>query len=177
MEKNSVNWEVFETFIGENIPTCVKLILELCGYKTFLSLKEIKPQDIFVIQKCITTNFARDILQLKCCHAEYYKSEISHQRFKLLPGHEALVIALPKYIEEFQREHMKKIVDLKGKYSFILNELLQTAEANEFQSVHQVTYSESIRYFAVYIFLICGRACYKMLQSNLPIPSIPTIRK
>lgn len=177
MENSSINWDIFEVFVGEKIPTCIKLVLNLCGFNTYLSLREIKLKDIHGIQECVDKNFSNEILQLSCCHASFYKSQISHEHFKLLPGHEALVLALPKYVEQFQAEYMKKCIDLKGRYSFVLNELLETAEANKFQSVYRASYSDAVRYFVVYIFLLCGRACYKMLQANLPIPSIPTICK
>lgn len=177
MEIEAINWNIFENFIGEKLPACIKSILNLCGYNTFLSLREIKQRDITEIEECVKKNFSTQILQLHCCHAEYYISKISHAQFKLLPGHETLIMALPKYAEKLQKTYLKQITDLKGRYSFILNELIQTAEENRFNDIHHTIYSDEIRSFAVYVFLLCGRACYKMLKANLPIPSIPTIRK
>lgn len=145
MENSSIDWDIFEVFVGEKIPICIKLVLNLCGFNTFLSLKEMKVQDIHVIQECVVRNFSNEILQLNCCHANYYKSKILHEHFKFLPGHEALVLALPIYVEQFQTEYMKKCIDLKGRYSFILNELLETAEANKFQSVYHAKYSDPVR--------------------------------
>lgn len=59
----------------------------------------------------------------------------------------------------------------------ILNKLIKTAEFNELKDKNHATYSDEIRYFATYIFLLCGRSCYEMLRSNLPIPSVKTICK
>lgn len=177
MEDFSINWKIFEDFIGEKIPTCIKIVLNLCGYNTFLSLKEIKQKSIITIEEFINEHFASQILQLKCCYADHYKSQISQGKLKFLPGHEMLLLALPNYIDDFRLAHMNKVIDLDGRYSHILNEMIKTAEENKYKEVNQMSYSDTIRFFAVYVFLLCGRACYKMLQSNLPIPSIPTICK
>lgn len=174
---DSINWEIFESFIGEKIPACIKTVLNLCGYTSFLSLKEIKPHNINEIETFVTEHFSSNISQLQCCHSQYYSSQISRGQFKFLPGHETLLIVLPKYVSEFQNAYMKKIIDLDGRYSFILNELVKTAEENKYKVANQTSYPDTIRFFAAYVFLLCGRACYKMLQSNLPIPSVPTIRK
>lgn len=174
---DSINWETFENYFGEKIPTCIKTVLNLCGYSSFLSVKGIKQEDINEIEAHVTEHFSSNILQLQCCHCEYYKSQISRGQFKFLPGHETLLIVLPEYVEEFQRAYMRKVIELDGRYSFILNELIKTAEENKYKEVNQASYPDAIRFFAVYVFLLCGRSCYKMLKSNLPIPSVPTIRK
>lgn len=169
---------MFEKFIGEEIPACVKIVLGLSGFSTLLSLDSITHSDILKIEDCITEHFSEIIIQLKCCHSEFYKSQMFFQKkFKFLPGHATLVAALPQYVKAYQIAYQKKIFELKGRYSFILNELIETAEANQFKSANQANYPDSVRYFAIYIFLLCGRACYNMLQSNLPIPSTPTICK
>lgn len=178
MEGDQKNWKLFENYISEEIPPCIKVVLGLCGFNTLISLSDITYSDITKIEECISENFSESITQLKCCYSEYYKSHIiTHQNFKLLPGHAALLVILPQYIKEYRQAYQKKVSDLNGRYSLFLNELIQTAEENRFKSSNQASYSDTVRYFAMYIFLLCGRACYDMLQSNLPIPSTPTIRK
>lgn len=64
-----------------------------------------------------------------------------------------------------------------NEYSFILNEMIKTAESNMYRDKNHVIYSDTIRYFSTYVFLLCGRSCYEMLRSNLPLPSVKTICK
>lgn len=177
MEDELINWECFEEFVGEKIPKCIKIVLNICGYNTFISLSEIKEHSIVAIEEFVTLHFASHIAQLQCCHAEYYKAQISHGTFKFLPGHETLVRVLPQYVKEYRIAYMRKVLELDGRYSFIMNEMIKTAEGNKYKEVNRLSYPDSIRFFAVYVFLLCGRACYKMLQANLPLSSIPTIRK
>lgn len=155
----------------------MKTVLNLCGFNTFLSFTEITPSTIRTIEEFVSSQFATQIAQIDCCHAEYYKSQISRGQFKLLPGHEMLVLVLPKYIEKYQTAYMNQVIQLDGRYSFIMNEMLKTAEENKYKEIHGRTYPDSLRFFAVYQFLLSGRAAYKMFQSNLPLPSMPTIRE
>lgn len=178
METNIINWGSFEDFIGDKIPTCIKLVLNLCGYDTFLSLSGMDQSSIVAIEECITSNFRNQILQLSCCHGEFYRSQMSLQiQFKFLPGHVTLLLALSRYVEEYRAIYQKKVIDLSERYSFILNELIKTAEDNQFKSIHKSSYPDSIRFFAMYIYLLCGRNCYNMLNANLPMPSCSTICK
>lgn len=171
---SKIFWEKLEKYLNEEIPDCVKTILNICGYDTFFSLAEINDAHIIKIEKHINENCSECLNDLNCCHSDFYKE---HAPFKLLPGHEALILALPKHIENFQRMFQFKLAELKGRYSFVLNELIETAEKNLFQDDRHARYSESIRFFAVYVFLLCGRSCYEMLRANLPVPSTKTICK
>lgn len=65
--------------------------------------------------------------------------------------------------------------DEQTEYSVILSQLIKTAERNKNKSKHANYYSDTIKYFSTYIFLLCGRTCYETLCRNLPIPSTKTI--
>lgn len=56
-----------------------------------------------------------------------------------------------------------------------MRELIQTALQKENSGKNITRYSDIIRYFATYIFILCGRSCYEVLNKNLPLPSIPTV--
>lgn len=176
MDLISINWEGFERFIDDEIPKCVKTVLKLCGFETFISLMEINESCIVKIEECMSKHFPGHITNLQCRHAEYYQSR-NNMPFELLPGHKTLIMALPKYVEKYRLEYQKKIIDIQGRYSFILNELIRAAEENQFKTIWNASYSDAVRFFAIYIFLLCGRSCYRMLQSNLPLPSATTISK
>lgn len=171
-----MNWNRFESFIGEEIPRCVKTALEMSGYDTVLSLCEIKQKSISDLEKHINAHGNEQIQKFECNHSDYYKQI---QEFRFLPGHEAIILALPKYALEFKKVFKSKVIDIeKGAgFPFILNEMIRTAEVNQSKDKNHATYSETIRYFATYIYLLCGRSCYEMMKANLPIPSTKSIRK
>lgn len=169
-----MNWVAFENFIGEEIPQCVKRVLIICGYDSLFSLCELKETHIETIENYITANHMETIKAFNCCHSNYYKNVTI---FRFLSGHAAIVSAIPKYVEKYKNVHKSSNFDPKGRYSFILEEMIRTAEANLFKDPNHASYSDTIRYFATYIFLLCGRSCYEMLRANLPLPSTKTIRK
>lgn len=170
----NINWISFEKFIGEEIPSCVKRILSImCGYDSFFSIKEIKQSHIEDMEKFITANKIEAIRTLNCCHSDHYKTLCI---FRFLPGHAAIISALPKYIEHFNKTGSSDF-EYSGRYSYIFEEMIRTAESNLFKDPNHATYSDAIRYFATYIFLLSGRSCYEMLRSNLPLPSTKTICK
>lgn len=168
-----MNWIGFEKFIGEEIPQCVKRVLSLCGYDSFFSLSEINEGHIKSMENHITVNYMEEIKSFDCCYSEYYKNQ---GVFQFLPGHAATVEALPKYVEKYKVFYQPDL-KLNGRYSPILEELIRTAESNLFKDKHHAAYSDSIRYFATYVFLLCGRSCYEFLSANLPLPSTKTICK
>lgn len=173
----AINWQGLEIFLGETLPICVKSVLSLCGYDTIFSLQYIDQDSVNTMEKHINENEMQKIKQFSCCHSEYYaKKEI----FKLLPGHVVILLSLPnhvkKYLEsiESDNQHPRKHIE---NYSFILREMIETAEINMYRDKHHANYSDTIRFFATYVFLLCGRSCYEMLRLNLPFPSVKTIRK
>lgn len=41
-----MNWVKLENIIGEKVPGCVKKVLDVCGYDTFMSISGIKDDSI-----------------------------------------------------------------------------------------------------------------------------------
>lgn len=167
-------WNRFENFIGEKIPRCIKTALEMCCFDTILSLCEIKPIHIGIIENHINQHRHEQIEKMHCNHSDYYRNI---EKFRFLPGHEAIILALPKYATQFQEVLKSSVVDTETKTDFtlILNEMIKTAESNKDKDSNHATYSDTIRFFATYVFLMCGRSCYEMLRTNLPLPSTKTI--
>lgn len=121
----NMNWVAFENFIGEEIPQCVKGVLITCGYDSLFSLGEIKETHIESMENYITANHIDTIKAFNCCHSSYYKNL---NIFRFLPGHAAIVSAIPKYVEKYKNAHKSSHFDPKGRYSFILEEMIRTAE-------------------------------------------------
>lgn len=61
-------------------------------------------------------------------------------------------------------------------FSHLLNMLINNAKYNSNKDPKGYRYDECIRYFATYIYIMCGKACYETLSANLPIPKAQTIR-
>lgn len=99
--ENFIKWESFEENIGDKIPCCIKKVLNLCGFDTFFSLLEISQSQIVAIEDCMTKHFSQNILELECSHSAYYRAR-KDLPFKLLPGHEILILALPKHIRQYR---------------------------------------------------------------------------
>lgn len=188
-----MNWLKVEKIIGENIPKCIKEILSHSGYDNITSLNNISLESI---EKYINEH-GRDLIRnLDCCHHEFYKKQIS---FKFLPGHSDFLLNLSKHVSKCMSHHAEacaksapkqngsfnkstgalklaeKFNKEKSGFSIILKELILTALQNE--NCNRPSYSDIIRYFATYIYLVGGRSCYEVLCQNLPLPSRSTICK
>lgn len=173
-------WSKIESVIGENIPMCVKKVLLSCGYDTVASLENISREDVSRIGKHVN-EYSCDVIQsLDCCHHEFYKEQ---KMFKFLPGHVDLLLILPKYIQHecLSKTHgysnseshtslnLAKAVEKHTGFSVIMRELIYTVLQNENIDKNHTHHSEIIRFFATYIFIICGRSSYEVLYKNLPL--------
>lgn len=152
-----------------------------CGYNTLASLQGIYSDSIARIENYIN-DYARDVVQgLNCCYHCEYKGQ---ETFKFLPGHYDFLLIWPMYINnhssryaEESSEHCNLLQSINSHpgVSKIMKELIQTTLLNETVNKNNAQYSDIIRYFATYIFILCGRSCYEVLYKNLPLPSISTI--
>lgn len=123
---------------------------------------------IKTIEKHLNDN--RNILQdLKCSHKEIYGKQ---EHFKFLPGHSVFLLSLPNM---FSMESRTKAIEEEGKwmnpaFSGVLSEMVQSA-------IVKTKFTKTLMDFSMYQYLMGGRACYKVLAANLPIPKVGTIRE
>lgn len=185
-----MNWAKVEIVCQESLPSCLKKILSWSGYNTILSLQAISSESISRIEKHVNSHCLGMIQQLDCCYSEFYKER---EVFEFLPGHQDLLLAVSKVItdQSIQDSHSGHDSNDNVKYSCdlieniqkhcdlstIMKELMQTALRNGKVHKNHAQYSDKLRFFATYIFLLCGRSCYKVLYENLPLPSISTVCK
>lgn len=145
--------------------------MSLSGYDKIFALTEINEDKILEIQQHINGEKIVLFKDMVCSHAGYYTNQ---EVFKFLPGHSSILLALSKVA----REYLKNRFSIKSEESNhaypLLHEMIKTAEYNNFKDKHNASYSDVIRYFSTYIFLLCGRSCYEMLRMNLPLPSVKT---
>lgn len=168
-----MNWNRLEEFIGEELPLCVKKVLYVCGYNTAASIRSITAANISTIEDFINENEKKTMQELVCCHAEFYKNQ---NEFKLLPGHRALILELPKYLDSINEQRLNTTTPSLC-HSLILRKMIETSENNADKSKNRHSYENIIRYFSTYLFLSCGRSCYEFLCRNLPLPSWRTVCK
>lgn len=141
------------------------------GYDTKIALKSIIDDEaIGEIQQIVNENLDRNKNYLQGSSYEGVES------FRLLPGHRRLIMNLHNYIREYDSIKQGQKVDTTS-FSFILKSLIETAEANQNKNPKQYRYDETLMYFAMYVYLICGKACYETLSANLPIPQAVTVCK
>lgn len=179
-------WSKVEEIVGESVPMCVKQILSSCGYNNILSLQNISIETVNRIEKHVNEH-SRDIAKdFDCCHKEFYKKQTV---FKFLPGHFDLLIEFSRELAKHNIANESKVdrncesldliqaVENHPSLSVILKEMIKTAIRNGVYGKNNAQYTDIIRYFATYIYIIGGRSCYEVLYKNLPLPSVSTVRK
>lgn len=114
---------------------------------------------------------------------EYMKQTV----FTFLPGHYSILLDLPNSIREMQSQSDNSAKtnmndcfsvlsrELSTDYSIVLREFVNAAKNNKDKSKNVFQCNDIVKYFATYVFLLCGRTCYETLNKNLPIPSTNTI--
>lgn len=167
-------WQKIENFIGESIPQCIKKILISCGYDTMNSIQNLSHEGIAIIENHINSGNRKVITELSCCHSEFY---IKQNTFHFLPGHRDFLLGMKNVLSKIDvNAQCSDQIDFSG-FSVILKELVNTALKNKHNPPNNAKYSDIVRNFATYIFLLSGRSCYQVLSENLPFPSISTVCK
>lgn len=169
-----MDWIKIQLLINEPLPECVEKILSWCAYDTIASLRNISCESISQIQRQVNVYFRSNIQELTCCYSNVYKNQ---SEFELLPGHRDLILALPKYLSASITGNIQHNSTQNPTFSTVLNSMIETALQNANKSKHGARYDDIIRFFSTYIFLLCGRSCYEVLNHNLPLPSTRTICK
>lgn len=158
-------------FLNETIPPDIVSILDRSGYDTKTALMALDDEAIDQLEQYIREN--KSVLQ----NTSFQTGGI----FKFKPGHRKLLLELPKRIQNMIGNTDRKAnepgnVSHSSKFSYILNMLINTAKVNSDKEPKGSRYHETIRYFATYIYIMCGKACYETLSANLPLPKAQTIR-
>lgn len=151
-----------ETFLKEKIPSDIVQILKESGFETKECIALINENNIFEIEQYANEN--KIILR----NTSYENIE----NFKFKPGHKNYILNLPNQIKLFANEQYDST-----DFSFMLKNLIETAEQNSKRNLNGFRYNAAIRCFATYIYLHCGKLCYEVLSANLPIPQPSTIGK
>lgn len=112
-----------------------------------------------------------------CSHIKSYQS---NQNFKFLPGHKLLLLKVaqsPPRIDKNQTFEPRFASRFKHPgFSTLLQHLIETALNNFEKAAANNRYSDLVMDFAIYIYIMAGKACYEIIAANLPLPSAVTIR-
>lgn len=161
-------WIDFVKYVGfdHSIPDDIIKILNFCGYDNLISLSQIDLEEIKEIERFINNGNLFILSDTKY---------VDLNPFLFSPGHQKLLKKLAQISKNF--ELSKQCGNDKTEVSFIMKELLDSAEFNMNIPKQQHRYTQAIQWFSTYIYMMSGKAAYEILRSNLPLPTESTIRK
>lgn len=181
-------WNSFEEFLNEEIPECLKKILSVSGYENEISISNMKESDFKQIEEFVNKHHRPMIDCLTCCKSAIYQAQ---EKFELLPGHKSLLLHLSQQMN-LKREHYSaptadssifretnfiERAQSEPAFSLLLKEFITNSVNNFKKMPNSRRYSEIIQDFSTYIYMLCGRKCYEVISSNLPMPQATTICK
>lgn len=162
-------WNHFQSFIKEKIPTSIIDILIASGYDDHISLSGMDEHEIKTMESFVNDN----LLDL----SEQYSS---CKPFVFLPGHKKLLIGIGKKAAMFKPpiERVKAINKaLNPSDTTLMNELMKSSLNNSRLVPTSRRYTDIIKEFSSYIYMLAGKFAYEVLCANLPLPQNSTIRK
>lgn len=149
------------------ICSCLKIFLMKTAFDTEKSLKLLNEKSVDEISKYVNENREEVFSDIFCAHKNQY---LKQHRFQLLPGHKATILEL----SNIDTNNCTKD-DGKPEYSTILSSLIDTAKFNNEHNANR--YSDIVKDFGTFTYLTCGKFAYEFLNSNLPLPKVPTVCK
>lgn len=175
--KTSEIWKQIESSIQEDLPPCIVKILEETGFNNSVCINTIGQVELDSIEKYVNDSLRHVVDGFDCCHSEAYQNQ---KVFRFLPGHRALILNLKNYLDKIRllkssSNSVNNTMRHYNEFTFVLKTMIETAERNAGKVPTQYRYSEIIRYFAIYIYMTCGKLCYETLSKNLPLPQPSSI--
>lgn len=165
--------------IKEPLPGCIAFFLVKCGYNSTLTLKaidsmKIKNMEEFLTKNLATKDFWANFSCTDTCICFNYKTQT---KFQFYPGHSDIITEVSKKLQNVEAivevNPANQASTMIPSASSLLQLLMQSEMNNTGNS--RYSYDETLRNFFTYIFLHCGRSCYRALAKNLPIPALDTI--
>lgn len=166
---------------------CIKILLQESGYDCEISFENMNEDRLFELEDYVQKYLRKTVTELRCSHSETYLN-ISKEKFHFLPGHRKLILNLKSTVcttSTLSRPvmsptlmHLEAILEeVKNTPAFseLLKEIIDQAIKNYATTQNNNRYSEFIKYFTLYLYLLCGPKSYEILYANLPFPSISTI--
>lgn len=152
-----------------------------------MSLENMNAEDLKKCEDYANNNLQNTIENLKCCYSDVYQMDVRNKQFEFISEHKDIILNLSNQSGTSSETHsqfsldqlhqMSEIVANNPAFSNVMKELIQTAITNYEKSPNLYRYSDILKYFATYVYLLCGRQCYEVLSNNLPMPAASTISK
>lgn len=154
-------WEKLEKFNNEELPKCLKKLMEKAAYDRLNSLKSIDAMKIVEIEAFLTEHRSTWINELDCCQSEDYKKQTT---FHFLPGHKTILLSMPEQIKQMtaaQHAHARTpafVLESKTKMankdqeddqlmSKLISNLLAFMKKNQFALSNEIISANNIRDF------------------------------
>lgn len=140
---------------------CLKLFLINSGYDSLSSLKCINSVLLVELEQYVGEN--RWMMEnLNCSNITVYEKQ---DKFNFLPGHRTLLL-------DWCQNGLKNISSETVTYKHpafppILRELINCALSNHMEPPNSRRFSEKLMSFAVYLYIMAGKACYETICANL----------
>lgn len=172
----------------QNLPNCIKTILFHAGFDNLFGISALNEQSIAQIEEYVNLNGNGIVENLNCCHADEYKNSIANKIFRFLTGHKKLILMVGEIVaksiarkNENCETQITEIWNALESFEPILPNVLKQLIKEALKNI-QVTdnlnrYQDTIKYFAIYVYLMCKRQCYEVLSSNLSMPAASTVGK
>lgn len=176
--------EIIEGYCEERVPKCVQYILNCCGYNHSMSWYKFTIEHLSEIEEHIRKFCPIAIKNFDCpshgCPIAHYKRQ---NVFKILPGHRTMIISMAEHINRYYQtkpqEHshssLHKNIETHSGFTKIMKEMIKAAVESDQGSKNKVQYTDVMKYFGTFVFNMAGRACYKFLCKNLPLPSVSSV--
>lgn len=174
-------WKTLENLCGREIPQCIQQILTASGFDNEISFECFNESNIIGVEQYVNKHLRSTINSLTCCYSTFYKAQ---KVFEFLPGHRNLILQL---VEEFRSKRQaysalacNDISFLERAknhpaFSYLLQEFVTNSINNFKKKARGCRFTETIHAFSTYIYMLCGRNCYEIICSNLPMPQPSTI--
>lgn len=112
-------------------------------------------------------------VSVQCEHLDLYNDQ--SQMFKFLPGYRMFLLDSSKSIHSSSSTPSSNQPFEHPAFPILLRNMIKTALNNHGKSVQNNRYPELLMDFAIYIYIMAGKACYEVIFANLPLPSAVTI--
>lgn len=167
--------------IWKNFPCCecIKSFLIKSAFDNIASLMCINDEVITKLEEHIDKN--RWMIDgLTCRHVELYRSSLAtSSKFEFLLGHRApLLYWCQNDLKSVERELERGTFTLEDEaFTSILREMVTSALSNHKKPPNTHRFSQLLMDFAIYVYIMAGRACYEVISENLPLPKAGTVGK
>lgn len=150
--------------MGVELPKCVVDILKICGFTNRLLLENINSEAVDQIEQFCNQN--RTLISEIMIGSIYENMQL----FKFVPGHRLLILNLPKYCEENKKANCGIPNEFLPSDSTIMRAIKENAAVNFDRAEAGKRYNDISKFYAIYLYLMGGKALYESICANLPLP-------